>query len=140
MDKAGDVILCDNKAKNAVIAIVRFFNILKPEGFARLPRRQKSIRQQSQPANLKAIKAVMCDFKCETFKTASGGVLCLLPILKKYGIDNIIANSSYPETKSIDRSSSILSFLALKANNARRYPADDLANVAKRARIKWGKH
>lgn len=102
------------------------FNILKSEGFARLPRRQKSIRQQSQPANLKAIKTVMCGFKSETFKTASGGVLCLLPILKKYGIDNIIANSSYPETKSINRLSSILSFLALKANNVRRYSADDL--------------
>jgi len=49
-----------------------------------------------------------------------------LPILKKYGIDRVIENSSYPETKSIGRLSSILSFLALKANNVRRYSADDL--------------
>jgi transposase len=102
------------------------FNILKSEGFARLPRRQKNIRQQSQPKKLRAIKTVMCDFKSENFKTGSGGTLCLLPILKKYGIDKIIANSSYPETSSINRLSSILSFLALKVNNVRRYSADDL--------------
>ncbi|MCD6355014.1 MAG: hypothetical protein J7L95_05650, partial [Prolixibacteraceae bacterium] len=50
----------------------------------------------------------------------------LLPILKKYGIDKIIENSKYPETKSINRLSSILSFLTLKVNNVRRYSADDL--------------
>jgi transposase len=102
------------------------FNILKSEGFARLPRRQKNIKQQSQPKKLKAIKTVMCDFKNESFKTGSGATLCLLPILKKYGIDKIIEDSSYPETKSINRLSSVLSFLALKVNNVRRYPADDL--------------
>ena len=79
------------------------YNILKSEGFARLPRRQKSIWQQSQPNKIKAIKTVTCDFENESFKTSSGGVLCLLPILKKYGIDKIIENSSYPETKSINR-------------------------------------
>lgn len=102
------------------------FNILKSEGFARLPRRPKNIRQQSQPQKLKAVKTVMCDFKNESFKTGSGATLCLLPILKKYGIDKIIENSNYPETKSINRLSSILSFLALKVNNVRRYSADDL--------------
>lgn len=102
------------------------YNILKSEGFARLPRRQNSIRQQSQPEKLSAVKTVTCDFKNETFKTSNGGVLCLLPILKKYGIDRVIENSSYPDTKSIGRLSSILSFLALKANNVRRYSADDL--------------
>ena len=102
------------------------YNILKSEGFARLPRRQNSIRQQSRPEELSAVKTVTCDFENETFKTSSGGVLCLLPILKKYGIDRVIENSYYPETKSIGRLSSILSFLALKANNARRYSSDDL--------------
>ena len=102
------------------------YNVLKSEGFARLPRRQKSVRQQSQPSKIKAIKTELCDFKNESFKTSSGGALCLLPILKKYGIDKVIENSSYPETKSINKLSSILSFLALKVNNIRRYSADDL--------------
>jgi len=102
------------------------YNILKSEGFAKLPRRQKSTRQQSLPDKLKAVKSEMCDFGNGTFKTSSGGVLCLLPILKKYGIDKIIETSSYPETKSINRLSSILSFLALKVNNVRRYSSDDL--------------
>ena len=102
------------------------YNILKSEGFARLPRRQKIIKQQSHPNKIKAAKTVMCDFNNESFKTVSGGSLCLLPILKKSGIDRIIENSSYPETKSINRLSSILSFIALKVNNVRRYSADDL--------------
>ena len=102
------------------------YNILKSEGFARLPRRPKSIRQQSQPVKIKAVKTATCDFTNESFKTSSGATLCLLPILKKYGIDKIIENSKYPETKSINRLSSILSFLSLKVNNVRRYSADDL--------------
>jgi len=102
------------------------YNILKSEGFARLPRRQKSIKQQSHPNKIKAIKTEMCDFEDESLKTVSGGTLCLLPILKKAGIDKIIENSNYPETKSINRLSSILSFIALKVNNVRRYSADDL--------------
>lgn len=102
------------------------YNTLKSEGFARLPRRSKSVKHQSSPAKIKAVKSVMCDFENGSFKTVSGGTLCLLPIIKKHGIDKVIQESSYPETKSINRLSSILSFIALKANNARRYSADDL--------------
>jgi len=101
-------------------------NILRAEGFARLPRRPKVVRQQSRPADIKAVKTEMCDFENGSFKTVSGGTLCLLPILKKHGVDKIIENSNYPETKSINRLSSILSFVALKANNIRRYSLDDL--------------
>jgi len=102
------------------------YNTLKSEGFARLPRRPKTVRQQSRPDKIKAVKTVMDNFENGSFKTVSGGTLCLLPILKKYGIDTIIENSIYPETKSINRLSSILSFIALKANNVRRYSSDDL--------------
>jgi len=102
------------------------FNILKAEGFARLPRRPKSVKQQALPTKIKAVKSAMCDFENGSFKTVNGGTLCLLPILKKHGIDKVIQQSSYPGTKSINRLSSILSFVALKANNARRYSADDL--------------
>lgn len=102
------------------------YNILKSEGFARLPRRQKFIKQQRQPVKLEAVKSTVCDFNTESFKSNSGGTLCLLPVLKRYGIDKIIENCDYPETKSISKLNSILSFVALKVNNIRRYSADDL--------------
>jgi len=51
--------------------------------------------------------------------------LCLLPYIQNYGIDKLIEQSDYPETSSIKRLSSIMSFVALKLSNVRRYSADD---------------
>jgi len=51
--------------------------------------------------------------------------LCILPFITSYGIDRIISESPYPETKDIDRIASILSFIALKLSNVKRYSADD---------------
>ena len=41
-------------------------------------------------------------------------------------MDKIIINSSHPETKSLDRTQSIMSFLALKLSDIRRYSSDDM--------------
>jgi hypothetical protein len=43
-----------------------------------------------------------------------------------YGIDRLIQDSEYPETETIDRLSSVLSFVALKLSNVKRYTADDV--------------
>jgi hypothetical protein len=48
-----------------------------------------------------------------------------LPFISHYGIDQIIMDSQYPETREIDRLSSILSFVALKLSNVKRYSSDD---------------
>ena len=53
-------------------------------------------------------------------------ILCFLPLLTAYEIDKLIINSEYPETKTIPRINSILSFLALKLSNIKRYTKDDL--------------
>ena len=75
---------------------------------------------------LKAEKSKVLSIENQEFKTATGGLLCFLPYLIKYGIDKAINNSLYPETKSIPRLQSILSFTALKLSNSRRYSADDM--------------
>ncbi|MEI6435665.1 MAG: hypothetical protein WCP32_12525 [Bacteroidota bacterium] len=49
-----------------------------------------------------------------------------MPYIKKHGQDKIIAHSNYPQTTTLNRLTSILGFVALKASNARRYSADDL--------------
>ncbi len=103
-------------------------NILQKEGFDRLPRRAKQDRGIRNTSDIiTAPETAALTYKPERFSTLNSiGILCLLPYIKKYGIDRAIEKSRYPETKSIDRLSSILSFIALKLSNIRRYSADDL--------------
>jgi len=100
--------------------------MLKKEGFARLPKRSKQEKRQLEKTKIKAARASALSFDQENFKTSSGGLLCFLPYIKQYGIDVIINNSSYPQTKSLDRMQSIMSFLALKLSDIRRYSSDDM--------------
>ena len=114
-------------SKDMVMSEGSILKIIKEEGFARLPRRSLPNKKELAPPPIEAEKSIQLPFHIrETFKSSSAGILCLLPFLKAFGIDELIARSSYPETSSIDRVSSILSFVALKACNVRRYSADDL--------------
>jgi hypothetical protein len=54
------------------------------------------------------------------------GILCFVPYIIDLGIDKIITNSLFPETKTIPKISTILSFIALKLSNVKRYTSDDL--------------
>lgn len=101
------------------------YNIIKQEGFSRLPRRTKLVKQELKLPEMKAEKSCQLSFSPEKFKSTSAGILCLLPYIKQLGISDAIARSNYPETKSIDKLNSILSFIALKASNIRRYSSDD---------------
>ncbi len=101
------------------------YNIIKQEGFSRLPRRTKLVKKELKLPKIKAEKSMLLSFSPEEFKSTSAGVLCLLPYIKKYGISEAISKSSYPQTKTIPRLNSILSFIALKASNIRRYSSDD---------------
>lgn len=102
------------------------YNILSANGFSKLPRRLKLSKQALENPGIEAPKSIALDFGCENFKSTSSGLLCFLPYINKYGIDNLINESLYPQTESINRLSSILSFLALKLSNIRRYTADNL--------------
>ena len=113
-------------SKGFKISEKSIYNIIREQGFARLPRRQKLIKQSLVATGLKAEKTVTLTFAPESFKSASAGILCLLPYIKKYGISEIIEASDFPGTSQISKVSSILAFIALKASNVRRYTADDL--------------
>ncbi len=108
------------------IAENTIYLMLKKDGFARLPKRNKQEKHQLEKVVIKAAKASVLSFGEENFKTSSGGLLCFLPYIRQYGIDNIISSSSYPQTKSLDRMQSIMSFLALKLSDIRRYSSDDM--------------
>jgi hypothetical protein len=102
------------------------YKLLRSDGFAKLPRRTKQEKTDLETSNLKAPVSEPVSFTRESFLTSSAGLLCFLPYIKKYGIDKLIEQSGYPSTKVISTRSSILSFLALKLNNIRRYSCDDL--------------
>ena len=102
------------------------YRVLKNDGFKRLLRRKKSEINNPAPIKITAPKSKQLDFSPETFSSNSVGILCLLPYLRKLDLDKIIRNSLYPETSTIDKLSSVLSFVALKLSNIRRYSCDDL--------------
>jgi len=104
------------------------YDVISADGFARLPRRTQTIKSRLTPvAAAAAPSATKLAFTPETFFSAQAlGSLCLLPYLQRFGIDQLIQTSAYPETAALDRVSSLLSFVALKLSNVRRYSADDL--------------
>lgn len=101
------------------------YSIAVAEGFARLPRRSKLVKQQMDKVQVEAEKSIPLSFTPETFKSSNAGILMFLAFIRYYRIDTVIARSGYPETSLIDKSASILCFLALKLANRRRYSSDD---------------
>jgi transposase len=102
------------------------YNSIKSAGFARLPKRNKLVKIDIHSnIKIKAPVAEMLTGSCELFNSSNVGLLCFLPLIKAYGVDNLIINSSYPETKTIPKVNSILSFVALKLSNIKRYSKDD---------------
>ena len=113
-------------SKNLSTSYGYVYKLLDKEGFARLPRRNKSFKSKQTIGKIEAPVAHTLGITNEHFTTNQANLLCFLPIIEKYQIDTLIGNSGFPETKAIGRMSSIMSFLALKLTGARRYSADDL--------------
>jgi len=103
--------------------------LLANEGFARLPRRDSQERKQVDfgklPETCRAPVSERLGCEPDKFSSQLAGILLFLPIIKNYGIDRLIEFSDYPESKAINRLSSILSFLALKLSDIQRYSMDD---------------
>lgn len=104
------------------------FNVGSKAGFSRLPRRSKAAKSETFAAvKLEAPQSELLSYAPECFQTQNSiGLLCLLPYIQEYGLDELIESSGYPKTKTLPRLNSILSFVALKLSNVRRYTADEL--------------
>lgn len=103
------------------------YQLLSKEGFARLERRGKSDKKLLKlPPKIQAPVAMKWQEKNETFYSPSTGIFSFLPYIKKYELDKLIESSSYPQTKMINKMSSILSFVALKLSGIKRYSNDDI--------------
>lgn len=116
-------VILDGKGFN--ISEKTIYNVIKQEGFSRLPRRTRLVKQELALPKMQADKSYQLSFLPEKFKSSSAGIFCLLPYIKKYGISEAINQSGYPQTKTLNRQSSILSFVALKASCVKRYSSDD---------------
>lgn len=114
-------------AQNLPISEQQIYRIIHGDGFARLPRRTHKMRAETLAmATIAAPKSKLLEFAPEIFHTQhSIGVLCFLPYLQQYGIDTLLQHSGYPQTTTIPRLNSLLSFLALKLADAGRYTMDD---------------
>ena len=117
-------------AKGHSLSLRYIYLVLKKEGFSRLPRRSQYSREDVKKEIIKKIEAPISaglSFERESFSTQNTiGILCLIPLIEKYGIREAIEKAGYPGTSIINSLSSILCFLALKLSNIRRYSADDL--------------
>jgi hypothetical protein len=102
------------------------YNVLRGEGFARLPRRSELSRKQLELPPVKAPVAEKLAWDTEKFFSSHTGLFAFLPIIIRYGIHRLIERSSYPFTRTIGRMSSILCFLALKLSDVKRYSHDDI--------------
>ena len=113
--------------KNLKVSEKEIYLIVKQEGFARMPRRTKKEKQSFEIPTIKSEQSFMLKHEyTDMFNSNSLGLLCFWPYIKRFGIDKIINESDYPETRAVSKFSSIMSFLALKLTNIRRYSADDL--------------
>jgi hypothetical protein len=102
------------------------YSILCKAGFARLPRRSDVSKKQLELPPMKAPVAEKLEWESEKFFSSHTGLFAFLPVIVRYGIHRLIERSSYPFTRTISRTSSILCFLALKLSNVKRYSHDDL--------------
>ncbi len=103
-------------------------NILKQAGFTKLPRRNRNERSVSFCSlQLAAPASHMLGYEPEVFRSSKGlGIVCLLPYLQESGMMQRLESSDYPETQTLNRRCSLLSFVALKLSKVRRYSADDI--------------
>lgn len=111
-------------SKSYQVSYTYVYTLLKKEGFSKLPRRSGGIKNELP--KLEAPRSKQIEIKNETFNSDNVGLLSFLVLLKKYKISDLIEKSLFPETKTINRLSSILSFVALKLSNVRRYSTDDI--------------
>jgi hypothetical protein len=102
---------------------VAIANVLREEGFAKLPRR----RDEERPAVVKPTQADRADVRAlslepRTIHTKFGGLFLFLPALVEMEFNRVIGHCSLPGTKMVPAAHAIRSLLALKLQSSQRHP------------------
>lgn len=107
-----DALQRDGKDKLSVTAIQE---VLRDEGFARLPRRSDDERPEKPRPVADAVADVReFSLPAESFSTHAGGLFLLLPILARLGIDDLVSKCGFPGTRMIPATHAVRSALILK--------------------------
>jgi len=116
-------------AQDIHMSVYSIEKIINNAGFARLPRRDRQLKNEARTAMTPKAEAPIASrisLLPDRFSSNLAGLLCIMPYIASFGIDKLIEQSAYPSTKDISRTSSILSFVALKLSDVKRYSADDM--------------
>lgn len=104
------------------ISPVAISNILKEEGFARLPRR----REEERPRSPRPVAAAVADVReldltPRSLRTQFGGLFLFLPLIASIPFDRILNRAGFPGSKMIPASHAARSLLALKIFGSARH-------------------
>jgi hypothetical protein len=89
--------------------------ILKDEGFARLPRRADDERPPgSRPTTAEVADVRQLDLSPQSFRTKFGGLFLFLPMLASIPLDRILRESGFPGSEMIPPGAALRSLLGLK--------------------------
>jgi hypothetical protein len=97
------------------LSVTAVHELLREEGFARLPRRadeERPDRPRSRPDAIADVR--MFSLAERSFTTHAGGLFLLLPLLVRFGLDDLVAECSFPGTKMIPAAHAVRSGLLLK--------------------------
>jgi hypothetical protein len=96
--------------------------VLRAEGFARLPRRRDEERPE-RPRPERAAVADVRQFRAAAphqFETAMGGLFVFVPWLVRLGLDGLVAAADFPGTRMIPAAHAVRAALALKLTSTER--------------------
>lgn len=97
-------------------------NVLRDEGFARLPRRLDEERPSStRPTSAEAADVRRLDLTPRTFRTQFGGLFLFLPTLAQVPLDTLLRQVGFPGSQMIPAGAAVRSLLALKLFGSARH-------------------
>jgi hypothetical protein len=96
--------------------------ILKDEGFARLPRRADDERPAgSRPTTADVADVRQLDLSPASFRTKFGGLFLFLPMLASIPLDRLLHDAGFPGSQMIPAGCAMRSLLALKLSGTARH-------------------
>ena len=110
------------KSKGHDVSPVSVSNILKEEGFARLPRRKDDERPPgTRPTVADVADVRQLDLSPQTLRTKFGGLYLFLPFLASIPFDRMVNQAGLPGSKMIPAAHAMRSLLALKLFGSARH-------------------
>lgn len=110
------------KTKGHILSPVSVSNIVKEEGFARLPRRKDDERPPvTCPTKANVADVRQLDLSPQGFRTKFGGLYLFLPFIASIPFDDIVEKAGFPGSKMIPAGCAMRALLALKLFGSARH-------------------